>query len=114
MTPLNADSTGNGTRMRLLSVFPVGTADAPLAIANSHRPLRFIQSLRTICGRGYSEWTLLGATSLAQRVMRGPLAGCQSAARAGPRVSGISSSERNIWRTAALLRRGSAVGRRTL
>src|SRR5262249_15221052 len=82
MTPLRADSTGKGTRMRLASVFPVGTADGPLAISNCHSPLRFIQSLRTICRRGYSGWTLSGVTSLAHLVISGPLAGCQSSARA--------------------------------
>src|SRR5262249_2826595 len=83
MTPLRADSTGKGTRMRLASVFPVGTADGPLAISNCHSPLRFIQSLRTICGRGYSGWTLSGVTSLAHLVISGPLAGCQSSPRVG-------------------------------
>src|SRR5262249_702204 len=45
-----------------------------------HSPLRLSQSLRTICGRGYSGCTLSGRTSFAQRVRSGPLPGCQSAA----------------------------------
>src|SRR5882762_1329268 len=47
----------------------------------SHRPLRLSQSLRTIWGRGYSGWAFLGETSAAQRVLSGPAAGCQSAAK---------------------------------
>jgi hypothetical protein len=46
----------------------------------SQSPLRFIHSLRTICGRGYSGSAFVGETSFAQRVMNGAWAGFQSAA----------------------------------
>src|SRR5438876_226086 len=43
-TPESADSMQNGTR-----ICPAGAPSG----AKSHSPLRFSQSLRTICGRGY-------------------------------------------------------------
>lgn len=42
-------------------------------------PLRFCHASRINCGRGYSGKALVGLTSLAQRVIKGPLAGCQFA-----------------------------------
>src|SRR5262249_31069157 len=68
MTPDSADSTGNGTRICPSSFLPTGGSSSFLAAANSHRPLRFIHSGRTIVGRGYSGRTLLGETSLAHFV----------------------------------------------
>src|SRR6266478_3328211 len=50
-------------------------------MARSQRPLRFSHALRAICGRGYSGWAFFGDTSAAQRVFKGPTAGCHSAAR---------------------------------
>src|SRR5438270_5060221 len=55
--------------------------DPMLLCWSCHSPFKFIHSLRTICGRGYSGRTLAGETSLAQRVMSGDLAGFQSAAQ---------------------------------
>src|SRR4051794_1683270 len=78
MTPDSADSTQNGTRIRPSSDLPIGASFTSRAEANSHRPLRFSQSFRTICGRGYSGRTLLGSTCLAHRVISGPCAGFQS------------------------------------
>src|SRR5262249_39630258 len=98
ITPDNADSTGNGTRICPSSFLPIGGSSSFCAAANSHRPLRFIHSLRTIVGGGYSGKTLSGATSLAHFVIRGPFAACQSAARAG--ASRMSDTrERRIVRT---------------
>src|SRR3990172_3915048 len=42
-------------------------------MAKSHRPLRFIHSVRTNCGRGYSGCAFVGDTSLAQAVSIGLL-----------------------------------------
>src|SRR6266436_3607323 len=74
ITPERADSTGNGTSIR--SGNESGLAKSRFVIANSQRPFKFIHSLRTSCGRGYSGRTLAGETSLAQRVLSGPAAGC--------------------------------------
>ena len=82
LTPDNADSMGKGTRIRPGRSRPVGTGSSARASSSCHRPLRFNQSLRTICGRGYSGWTFCGETSLAQRVNSGDAAGFQSSARA--------------------------------
>src|ERR1035437_6200515 len=76
ITPDNADSTGNGTR---ICVWNVARLASLLVMAKSHRPLRLSQSCRTIWGRGYSGWAFSGDTSLAHRVFSGPAAGCQDA-----------------------------------
>ena len=58
-------------------------------IAKSHSPLRLSQSLRTICGRGYSGRALSGVTSFAQRVISGPAAGFHASSAAS--ANGVSS-----------------------
>ena len=71
ITPLMADSTGKGTRISLDSVWPVGVASPSAAGWYSQRPLRFCQSGRVICGRGYSGSGALGSTSAAHWVISG-------------------------------------------
>src|SRR5436190_20197885 len=74
MTPDSADSTGKGTRIWFGN--DSGLALSRVAMARSQRPLRFSQSSRTICGRGYSGRAFCAETSFAQRVLSGPAAGC--------------------------------------
>src|SRR5580658_81574 len=96
ITPEMADSMGYGTRIWLESVWPTGTGSLVAPGWNCQRPLRFIQLVRTICGRGYSGKGALVSTSAAQRVMSGACCICQ--ARAGARTANkhkpIQSTER--------------------
>lgn len=47
-------------------------------MARSQSPFKLTQSRRIKLGRGYSGWTLVGETSLAQRVMIGASLGAHS------------------------------------
>ena len=93
MMPESADSTGNGTRISRGSFLPNSTLSKtarsqpfhssagmrlvmPRVQSNSHTPLRFIHSARTICGRGYSGRTFSGVTSSAHCVMTGAVFFC--------------------------------------
>ena len=91
ITPDNADSTGNGTR---ICVWKVARLASLLVMAKSHRPLRLSQSCRTIWGRGYSGWAFSGDTSLAHRVFSGPTAGCQAAGTTAGQTAGRPGSLR--------------------
>src|SRR5262245_57022957 len=87
MMPERADSTGYGTRIRSGSVWPIGgaalrfTLPAPsvAGLRNSHSPLRFCQSGRVSCGRGYSGSGLVVETWLVQGVVRGGALGATAA-----------------------------------
>src|ERR1035437_1310497 len=100
ITPDNADSTGNGTR---ICVWNVARVASLLVMAKSHKPLRLSQSCRTIWGRGYSGWAFSGDTSLAHRVFSGPAAGCQDAAEVCGTQSGTvrmtPAITRILWHT---------------
>ena len=54
MTPDSADSTGNGTLTRSGRLVLNCGASLVLDWRSCHSPLRFCQSGRVICGRGYS------------------------------------------------------------
>ena len=69
--PDSADSTGNGTSTAPGKSFPIVGFFPSTPGAYCQTPLRFNQSARTICGRGYSRHTLAGVTSLAHRVISG-------------------------------------------
>src|SRR5207237_5475529 len=73
--PDKADSTAKGTKISPSQL--AGLSSACGRIAYCHSPLRFVHSFRTICGRGYSDKTFSGETSLVQRVLSGPSAGSQ-------------------------------------
>ena len=74
--PDSADSTGYGTRMRSARSLPVGTASPSDAPANCHTPLRFFQSLRVSCGRGYSGSAWFGPTLSVHGVLMGGVLAC--------------------------------------
>ena len=111
MMPESADSTGNGTRISRGSFLPNSTLSKtarsqpfhssagmrlvmPCVQSNSHTPLRFIHSARTICGRGYSGNTFSGVTSSAQDVMSGAAFFCQP--NAAPDANTARTSESGI------------------
>src|ERR1035437_9818403 len=108
ITPDNADSTGNGTR---ICVWNVARVASLLVMAKSHKPLRLSQSRRTIWGRGYSGWAFSGETSLAHRVFSGPAAGCQVAAHAGEADRNLRDRKMNCGTS---LRGIRAMGRRQM
>ena len=62
MTPLSADSTGNGTSILPVSSRPAGGFSPAVATAYSHIPFRFFHSFRVSCGRGYSMCAFSGVT----------------------------------------------------
>jgi hypothetical protein len=81
MTPDSADSTGNGTLTRSGSVTPNWGASLVADWRSSHSPLRFCQSGRVICGRGYSGSGVPASAWLVQGVCSGGvLAGTARAA----------------------------------
>src|SRR5690242_5185823 len=64
-TPDNEDSTQNGTRISPCQAVGIACSDFG-SMAYCHKPLRFFQSFRTICGLGYSASTFAGSTFSAQ------------------------------------------------
>src|SRR5579871_292859 len=101
--PDKAASKVKGTRIRSENALPVCQPSVWPTLAsskaNSQRPLSDFQSLRTICGRGYSGRTFSGVTSFAQRVISGAAAGIQAGSSAFAFVSiDIIISESRISR----------------
>src|SRR3954453_20628692 len=116
INPDNADSGGNGTRIWRAKLS--GLAASFAVTSKSHSPFKFIQSLRTICGRGYSGSTLSGRTSLAQRVISGEGAGFQASAKTKRQMHKTSSAERIFIRpdriSETIARGKTRHGRRTI
>src|SRR5689334_5334588 len=83
ITPEIADSMGNGTRISLDRVCPVGTGSLVAPGWNCQTPFKLSQLERTSCGRGYSGRGLLVSISGSQRVMSGPCFICQAIDFAG-------------------------------
>jgi hypothetical protein len=76
ITPDSADSTANGTLMRSGRVTPNCGASSVADWRSCHSPLRFCQSGRVICGRGYSgSGVPLSACAVQGVVSGGVLAG---------------------------------------
>ena len=90
-TPDNPDSGANGTKIVLSNLPASGCPSSFGRIAYCQRPLRFCQSARVSCGRGYSGCTLSGTTSFAKRLTSVPETGFHADCARGTATKAASS-----------------------